>query len=233
MMMPHCLHDARPSLAASPTAVSRLLLLGLGLLLGGCTTLQPVPPAATLPDARNLSAWQADGKAGVRFLGNTISATYRWQRDGDNYHAEAAGPLNQGHTTLTSRNGQVVLENAWLGRRESDDAEGLAEAMTSIRIPLSRLNAWLMGWPADPATTVDVLAGEAGVREFREAGWTVRVMAEQDAAGYRIPSRLVMTRAEDRIVLSISSWRPGAATGESAQGKALAATARPDPETLP
>lgn len=208
MMTLSSLHDARPRPTSVPAAATRILALSLGLLLGGCASLRPVETPATLPDARSLSAWQAEGKAGVRFLGNTISATYRWQRDGDNYNAEAAGPLNQGRTTLVSRDGQVVLENAWLGRRESDDAEGLAEAMTSIRIPLSRLNAWLMGWPADPATTVDTLGGDAGVREFRESGWTVRVMAEQDAAGYRIPSRLIMTRDEDRIVLSISSWQP-------------------------
>lgn len=186
------------------------LLAGTALLVTGCTTLQPVPDAGEPGrDVRGLTSWQADGKAGVRFLGNTISATYRWQREGDNYSAEASGPLNQGHTTLTSRDGQVVLENAWMGRRESDDADGLAEAMTSIRIPLSRLNAWLMGWPADAGTTVDALAGDDGVREFREAGWVVRVMAEQDAGGYRVPARLVLTRAEDRIVLSISRWRPG------------------------
>lgn len=199
------------------------LAAALALTLGGCASLgtppaAPVPPevAATAPDARQLAAWSLEGKAGVRFLGQSVSATYKWRRDGGDYDAEAAGPLNQGYTTLSSRAGHVVIENAWLGRHESDDAESLARALTSVPIPLSSLNAWLMGWPADAATPVTPLTGEDGVREFSERDWTTRVMGEQIVAGYRIPTRLVMTRDHNRIVLTLAGWRPGPETPETA-----------------
>lgn len=185
----------------------------LSLALTGCASLpttSALPPPATAPDARQLTTWTLAGKAGVRFLGQSISATYKWQRSGDDYDAEATGPLNQGYTTLNSRGGHVVLENAWLGRHESDDAEGLAQALTSIPIPLTSLNAWLMGWPADPATPVQALTEPEGVREFSERNWTTRVMGEQLVAGYRIPTRLIMTSDHNRIVLTLANWQPAA-----------------------
>lgn len=212
--------------ASRRTLALSVLLIALGL--GGCASLRPAAPAPAATevtasaDARQLPAWSLAGKAGIRFLGQNISATYKWRRTGDNYDAEAAGPLNQGHTTLSSRNGQVVLENAWLGRHESDDAEGLAEALTSVRIPLTSLNAWLMGWPADAATPVTALAEPEGVREFSERGWTTRVAGEQVVAGYRLPTRLVMTRDHDRIVLTLASWQPGTAGDPPASGTAPA-----------
>ncbi len=200
----------------SPRQRSRALsALLLTLALGGCASLHTVPvtvPAAdtlaAAPDARQLPAWALEGKAGIRFLGQSISATYKWQRHGGDYDAEAAGPLNQGYTTLNSRGGHIVLDNAWLGRHESDDAEGLAQALTSVPIPLSSLNAWLMGWPADAATPVQALTEPEGVREFTERDWTTRIMGEQLVAGYRIPTRLVMTRDNNRIVLTLANWQP-------------------------
>lgn len=200
-------------------ALSGLLI---SLALTGCASLQPPAssPAtvAAAPDARQLKAWTLDGKAGIRFLGQSISATYKWQRrhdgnsgeHGGDYDAEASGPLNQGYTTLSSRSGHITLENAWLGHHESDDAEGLAQALTSVPIPLSSLNAWLMGWPADPATPVQTLAEPEGVREFSERNWVTRVMGEQLVAGYRIPTRLVMTSDHNRIVLTLANWQPAA-----------------------
>ncbi len=214
--------------AISPLRQSLAPLTGLffSLILSGCAGLQPAPPAeppasvSAAPDARQLPAWTLDGKAGIRFLGQNISATYKWQRrhghQGGDYDAEASGPLNQGYTTLSSREGHITLENAWLGRHESDDAEGLAQALTSVPIPLSSLNAWLMGWPADPATPVQTLAEPEGVREFSERNWVTRVMGEQVVAGYRIPTRLVMTSDGNRIVLTLAHWQPADTTADNA-----------------
>lgn len=218
---------------ASPSR-ARPVLMALALLapllLGSCSLLAPAPatapPAAGVPDARQLDAWRMEGKAGVRFLGQTVSATYSWQRLGDGYDAEAAGPLNQGRTTLSSRDGWLVLENAWLGRRESASAELLAKALTGIPIPLDSLNAWLTGWPAETDTAITPLAEPDGLREFSERGWTTRVMGEQVLSGYRVPTRLVMTQANNRIVLTVAGWQPGSPpTVDSAVDQAGAAPA--------
>ena len=73
-----------------------------------------------------------------------------------------------------------------------------------------------MGWPADAGTPVTTLATPDGLREFSERGWTTRVMGEQLMAGYRIPTRVIMTRGQDRIVLTLATWQPGgSATGDT------------------
>lgn len=192
----------------------RLTLIAplLAVLIAGCAS-QPQaptapPPLPAAPEAVEQRAWTLTGKAGLRVLGQSLSVTYRWQRQGDDYTTEAAGPLDQGHTTLVSRNGLVVLENAWLGRFESDDAEMLAKALTSIAIPFTSLNRWLLGWPANADTPVRPLQGDQGIREFDERGWTVRVMAEQNLAGHRLPARVVLSQAGNRITVALASWTP-------------------------
>lgn len=192
----------------------RLIVLAplLAALLAGCAGQPPAPAAPpalpAAPEAVERTAWILTGKAGLRVLGQSLSVTYRWQREGDDYSTEAAGPLDQGHTTLVSRKGVVVLENAWLGRFESDDAEMLAKALTSVAIPFTSLNRWLLGWPASPDTPVRPLRGDDGVREFDERGWQVRVMAEQNLAGHRLPARVVLSQGENRINVALASWTP-------------------------
>lgn len=192
----------------------RLILLAplLAALLAGCASQPPAPAAPpalpAAPEAVELTAWTLTGKAGLRVLGQSLSVTYRWQRQGNDYSTEAAGPLDQGHTTLVSRNGFVVLENAWLGRFESDDAEMLAKALTSIAIPFTSLNRWLLGWPADSDTPVRLLQADQGIREFDERGWHVRVMAEQNLAGHRLPARVVLSQGDNRINIALATWTP-------------------------
>jgi len=183
-------------------------------LLSACAVTPVTPTEVTSPEKspRQLSHWEAKGKVGIRFLGENISATYRWQRLGDDFSADAAGPLNQGYTTLEGRAGVLTLENAWFGHHESADGEGLLQALTSIRVPLSHFNAWFMGWPKDASTPVRTLTAPEGVREFNEYGWTVRIASEQVVQGYRLPERMIVSQDGTRLVLALTSWTPDAAT---------------------
>lgn len=195
--------------------MSRLLaVLTCLAMLSGCAVTPPAPSTPTTSagnekSPRLLSHWEAKGKVGIRFLGENISATYRWQRLGDDFSADAAGALNQGYTTLESRRGIVTLENAWFGRHETVDGEGLLQALTSIRVPLSHFNAWFMGWPKSAETPVQTLAAPDGIREFNEYGWTVRIVSEQMIAGYRLPERMIVSQDGTRLVLALNSWTAG------------------------
>lgn len=189
------------------------IAISAALLLGACASTPVLTPSAPAPletnkEARELAHWQAKGKVSIRFLGQSITATYRWQRQSDDFSADAAGPLNQGYTTLASQQGIVTLENAWLGRHESADGEGLLQAVTSIRVPLSHFNAWFMGWPKDPSTPIQMLDGTTGTREFSEYGWQIRISSEQIVDGYRIPERMIVSQDGTRLVISLNEWTP-------------------------
>lgn len=195
----------------------RLIAILSLTLLAGCATRAPITVVSpeiieATPSARGLTHWQAEGKAGVTFLGNSLSATYSWRRQGDNFDASAAGPLNQGYTTLSGRNGHLVIDNGWLGRHESNQPDILTQAITGVPLPIDLLNAWLGGWPHDPLVTIITLTGEQGVRQFSERGWQVRVLNEQVQDGYRVPQRLLLTQNSNRILLFIQSWRVTPAT---------------------
>lgn len=193
---------------------SALFTLIAAALLSGCVTRGPVVVTPEALDAaasaRGLTKWQAEGKAGVTFLGSSITATYSWKRNGKDFDASAAGPLNQGYTTLIGRDGHLVLDNGWLGRHESDRPDILTQAITGVPLPIDLLNDWLSGWPQDPLIAISNLSGEAGVREFQEHGWNIRILSEQVQDGYRIPQRLLLTQGKNRILLIIQRWQAAA-----------------------
>lgn len=194
--------------------------LSATLLLGACTTLEPMPSdaiPANAPHGYQVARWTLNGKAGLTLLGQSVSITYSWQRQGNDFQTDAAGPLDQGYTTLVSRGGHVVLDNAWLGRHESDDAEGLAKALTNVAIPFNHLNAWLMGWPLNPATPVYRLAAPDGVRRFSEQGWQVRVAGEQLQNGHRLPTRVLISQGTTRFNILLATWAPGADGAQAAR----------------
>lgn len=181
-------------------------------LLAGCATRAPmliVAPEvlAATPSARGLTQWQSEGKAGVTFLGNNFPATYSWKRNGNDFDADAAGPFNQGYTTLAGRKGRFFLKNDALGYREFDHPDELAQSITGIPLPVHLLNTWLIGWPEDPLTVITKLSGEQGVRLFKERGWQIRVLSEQVQDGYRVPQRLLLTYGNNRILVFIRRWQ--------------------------
>ncbi len=165
------------------------------------------PPAHVGQDIRDLSHWEASGKASTRVFGKTVSGTFTWQRMGEGFEADGAGPLGQGRTTVVGQEGIVVIQNSSLGTLYTDNPEKLSEEMAYTPIPPFHLNAWLSGWPKESDTTITALPADQGIREFHERGWHVQVVSEQIIDNYRVPERLIMTWDHRRVVVAINSWQ--------------------------
>jgi outer membrane lipoprotein LolB len=186
------------------------LQLLLALSLSACATkfTLPTQPAEHLGnDIRQLQHWQASGKASTRVFGKTVSGTFSWQRIGDGFEAEGAGPLDQGRTTVIGQEGMVLIQNSSIGTLYTDDPEKLTEELAYTPIPPFHLNAWLSGWPKEAETAISALPADQGVREFHERGWHIQVISEQIVDNYRIPERIIMTWDHRRVIVAINSWQ--------------------------
>jgi len=197
--------------AVSLKHVGQLALqLLLAITLSACATKfsHPIQPAADAgKDIRQLSHWQASGKASTRVFGKTVSGTFSWQRIGEGFEAEGAGPLGQGQTVVVGQEGMVLIQNSSIGTLYTDDPEKLTEELAYTPIPPFHLNAWLSGWPKEAETAINVLPADQGVREFHERGWHIQVISEQIVDNYRVPERIVMTWDHRRVVVAINTWQ--------------------------
>lgn len=184
------------------------LLLAFTLSACASTFSLPTQPAEHVgQDIRQLSHWQASGKASTRVFGKTVSGTFSWQRLGEGFEAEGAGPLGQGHTVVVGQEGIVLIQNSSIGTLYTDDPEKLSEEMAYTPIPPFHLNAWLSGWPKESATAVNPMPEDQGVREFHERGWHIQVISEQIIDNYRVPERIIMTWDHRRVVVAINTWQ--------------------------
>lgn len=186
------------------------LQLLLAVTLSACATkfTPPTQPAEHIgKDIRQLQHWEASGKASTRVFGKTVSGTFSWQRVGEGFEAEGAGPLGQMRTVVVGQEGIVLIQNSSIGTLYTDDPEKLSEEMAYTPIPPFHLNAWLSGWPKEAETAVDSLPADQGVREFHERGWHIQVISEQIVDNYRVPERIIMTWDHRRVVVAINTWQ--------------------------
>ncbi len=186
------------------------LHLLLAFTLSACASKFSLPtqPAEHIgQDIRQLSHWQASGKASTRVFGKTVSGTFSWQRVGEGFEAEGAGPLGQGRTVVVGQEGIVLIQNSSIGTLYTDDPEKLSEEMAYTPIPPFHLNAWLSGWPKEAETAVSPMPEDQGVREFHERDWHIQVISEQIIDNYRVPERIIMTWDHRRVVVAINTWQ--------------------------
>jgi outer membrane lipoprotein LolB len=186
------------------------LQLLLAFTLSACASKFSLPtqPAEYIgQDIRQLSHWQASGKASTRVFGKTVSGTFSWQRVGEGFEAEGAGPLGQGRTVVVGQEGIVLIQNSSIGTLYTDDPEKLSEEMAYTPIPPFHLNAWLSGWPKEAETAVNLMPEDQGVREFYERNWHIQVISEQIIDNYRVPERIIMTWDHRRVVVAINTWQ--------------------------
>lgn len=179
-------------------------------LLNACALRTPVGealPSGVGKDIRQLTHWQASGKASTRVFGKTISGTFTWQRRGDGFEAVGAGPMDQGRTLVVGHEGLVMIQNSFLGTRYTDNPEALSEELAYTPIPAFHINHWLGGWPREADTPISALPADQGVREFNERDWQIQVISERLVDGYRVPERLILTWDHRRVVVAINEWQ--------------------------
>lgn len=187
----------------------RHLLLCLTLSISGCASwpVTPPPADASVTSTRSLSHWQASGKASLRLSQQTHNLSFAWQRQQQDFTASLSGPFGQGRTELSLHDGLLTLNNDTIGTLTSTKPDLLLALVAGTPMPITHLNAWLMGWPALPETAIEDVASEhRGTRQFRENGWQIRVEQTQFLDGYVVPRKVVLEQAPHRLIFVITDW---------------------------
>ena len=95
-----------------------------------------------------IDAWQINGKLGIRSEQESGSAILFWLQRQDYFDISLSGPLGQGSTRLTGRQGAVSLEIANRGTFTATTAEALMQQQLGWSLPVEHLLWWVRGLPA-------------------------------------------------------------------------------------
>ncbi|MFW9605661.1 MAG: lipoprotein insertase outer membrane protein LolB [Pseudomonas sp.] len=199
----------------------RFLVIALLALLTGCAGVTPREVIEGQGDAAQwrahrqqlsaLDAWQISGKVGIQSEQSNGSGTLFWLQRRDYFDIRLAGPLGQGSTRLTGREGAVVLEVANKGRFEAASPEALLEAQLGWRLPVSHLLWWIRGLPAPDTPSQLTLDSASHLARLEQEGWRVEYGTYQQQNGFWLPERLRLEgRAGQRldVTVVIKEWQP-------------------------
>lgn len=194
-----------------------LFTLAIVLVLSGCSQLstqeQLSDPKQTSSwqshkqQVAPIDAWQISGKLGIRSQDNSGSAIIFWLQRQDYFDIRLSGPLGQGSTRLTGRQGAVGLEIANRGTYQASSAEELMQQQLGWSLPVENLLWWVKGLPAPHSPSQLQLDDNSLLSELLQDQWHIQYLSYRSEYGVSLPERIKLSGAGLDITLVIKEWR--------------------------
>ena len=187
----------------------------LALLFSGCslapkiTTPTPSEPEAWQAQRANLNSfqhWMATGKIGVRTPSESLSATFTWKQNIDQFNVHIQGPLGQGSASLQGDQYYASLEVPGEQPLSAGGPDELLALRLGWDLPVRDAHYWIKGVPSP---THEYQATFDGDRLFTLAqlGWTITYPRYADNGAINLPEKLILTREGLKITLIINNWQ--------------------------
>lgn len=173
------------------------------LLVAGCATVPPgAAPLSPELVARwqerrdvlaSIDAWDMKGRMAVRTADDAGSATFIWERAGENHHIEMFGPFGSGRVNITQDEDGARLEEGDDEPLVADTAEEILYLKVGWHVPFEALKFWLKGEPRPGRHDGLELDAEGRAVGFRQDGWQVSIVDYLDAEPVDLPRKVFIT----------------------------------------
>ncbi len=154
-----------------------------------------------------LDAWQINGKLGIRSERESGSAVLFWLQRQDYFDIRLSGPLGQGSTRLTGRQGAVSLEVANRGTFKASSAEELMQQQLGWSLPVENLLWWVRGLPAPHSKSKLQLDSNSLLAKLEQDQWQIDYLSYRTENGLQLPERIKLSGAGLNITLVIKEWQ--------------------------
>lgn len=159
------------------------------MVTSGCagkTAVPTAPPAAAEPavTARaQLVRWELQGKLGVRTNDLGGAASLLWRRDGARHRIELFGPFGSNRVVIKQDAHAAALRDSANQIWRAKTAREVLFQSAGWHVPFEELTRWVVGLPAGGEGEGENKTRDAAgnLSMLREAGWTVRYLAWDDA----------------------------------------------------
>ncbi|MDD9850245.1 MAG: lipoprotein insertase outer membrane protein LolB [Gammaproteobacteria bacterium] len=172
-----------------PPAVRVAVMAAAVMAAAGCAgkTAAPTAPAPVVDPAQSARAklvrWELQGKLGVRTNDLGGAASLLWRRDGARHHIELFGPFGSNRVVIKQDNHSAALRDSANQTRRAKTAREVLFQSAGWHVPFEELTRWVVGLPAGGEGEGENETRDAAgnLSMLREAGWTVRYLAWDDA----------------------------------------------------
>jgi outer membrane lipoprotein LolB len=178
---------------------SLVLLLAVAML-AACTTVTPRPgqqPSEMLAGWQETRArlakierWDLRGRMAVRTADDGGSATFAWDRAGDNHRIEMFGPFGSGRVSINQGPEGAELRDGDNPPRTAPTAEELLYYQVGWHVPFESLKFWLKGMPSPGPHDGLILDSEGRALAFRQDGWDVSIVDYELVDSLSLPRKV-------------------------------------------
>lgn len=182
----------------------RAIVALAALLLSACAhspaPLQPLPS-----QAREVAAFNLNGRIAVKHQAARHSGGVRWQHQKTRDELLLQGPLGITGARIVSDTQAASLEQG--GKMyQASDVETLMQNVLGWSLPLPVLQHWLQG-RADAASPAEIERDAQGrITRLQQAGWEVRYVRYADETEASLPSRITLKHEDLEVQLFIDEW---------------------------
>lgn len=181
---------------------NRLLLLVL--LLGGCAAPQIAPPSLhVIREAP--TAFQLQGRIGVRYGEDGFSGNLSWRHDGRGDEILLRSPLGQAVARIV-RNAAGVTLDVPDGHYEASDAMELTERVLGWRLPLEGMQYWVTARAAPDAPAQVERDESMRVVRLLQQEWEIQYRDYRIEGRYSLPARITMRNGTLELRLVADEW---------------------------
>lgn len=193
-------------------------VLAAVLLLQGCAPapVKEVPgdPALAWEQRRHklehIDNWQLKARIGIVAENDSGSASLFWEQHGEHYSLKIVGPFGRGSLVVEGSRGAVTMRTGEGEIYTAQSPEELIWRHTGWYIPVSDLQYWVLGLPAEAHSRDDYQLDAHGRLARLDAGqWKVDYFRYQPVgteAGVELPDKLRLENPRLSIKLAISEW---------------------------
>ena len=154
-----------------------------------------------------LDAWQISGKLGIRSQQESGSAVLFWLQRQDYFDIRLSGPLGQGSTRLTGRQGAASLEIANQGTFQANSAQALMQEQLGWSLPVENLLWWVRGLPAPHSKSQVTLDNNSLLAQLEQDNWLIEYLGYRSENGLQLPERIKLSGAGLNITLVVKEWQ--------------------------
>lgn len=154
-----------------------------------------------------LDAWQISGKLGIRSQQESGSAVLFWLQRQDYFDIRLSGPLGQGSTRLTGRQGAASLEIANRGTFQANSAQALMQEQLGWSLPVENLLWWVRGLPAPHSKSQVTLDNNSLLAQLEQDNWLIEYLGYRSENGLQLPERIKLSGAGLNITLVVKEWQ--------------------------
>lgn len=183
-------------------------------LLVGCSTTSSVisqPDGATqapaAQSAESVKHWEMDGAMAAKSDSKGWSASFYWTQQGlDNYIIRLFGPLGNGTTVISHKQGVTTFQRGQ-ETASSGNAEQLLHEKTGVHFPVTDLYYWARCLPAPSSKSTLNRDANHHVVQIQQAGFIVECTQYTRIQQVDLPKHIKVTGPHVSLKIIIKNWK--------------------------